>query len=106
MKGSSLWQVLLALCISWLFCFVLTVTNTLPKSPMAYGYMARTDTKGSVLSQAPWFRFPYPGEEKWVSFLFGTRFLGLSMGFSVLDGGFKKSGEGLQEGHRLQGDRI
>lgn len=70
-KGSSLWQVLLALCISWLFCFVLTVTNTLPKSPMAYGYMARTDTKGSVLSQAPWFRFPYPGEEKWVS-LFGT----------------------------------
>lgn len=71
-KGSSLWQVLLALCISWLFCFVLTVTNTLPKSPMAYGYMARTDTKGSVLSQAPWFRFPYPGEEKWVPFLFGT----------------------------------
>lgn len=73
MKGRSLRQVLLALCISWLFCFVLTVTNTLPKSPMAYGYMARTDTKGSVLSQAPWFRFPYPGEEKWVSFLFGTR---------------------------------
>ncbi|XP_041531546.1 solute carrier family 23 member 1-like [Microtus oregoni] len=58
----QVFPVLLALCISWLFCFVLTVTNTLPKSPMAYGYMARTDTKGSVLSQAPWFRFPYPGQ--------------------------------------------
>lgn len=63
-EGLSLWQVLLALCLSWLFCFVLTVTNTFPESPTAYGYMARTDTKGSVLSQAPWFRFPYPGEEK------------------------------------------
>ncbi|OBS80271.1 hypothetical protein A6R68_21529 [Neotoma lepida] len=58
----QVFPVLLALCISWLFCFVLTVTNTLPKSPMAYGYMARTDTKSSVLSQAPWFRFPYPGQ--------------------------------------------
>ncbi|CAO2603167.1 Solute carrier family 23 member 2 [Lemmus lemmus] len=58
----QVFPVLLALCISWLFCFVLTVTNTLPESPTAYGYMARTDTKGSVLSQAPWFRFPYPGQ--------------------------------------------
>lgn len=58
----QVFPVLLALCLSWLFCFVLTVTNTLPESPTAYGYMARTDTKGSVLSQAPWFRFPYPGQ--------------------------------------------
>lgn len=35
-----------------------------------------------------------------------TCFLGLSVGFSVLDGGFKKSGEGLQEGHGFQGDHI
>ncbi|XP_059789297.1 solute carrier family 23 member 1-like isoform X3 [Balaenoptera ricei] len=55
-------EVLLALCISWLLCFVLTVTNALPSAPAAYGYLARTDTKGDVLSQAPWFRFPYPGQ--------------------------------------------
>uniref|UniRef100_A0A8C5KY06 Solute carrier family 23 member 4 n=1 Tax=Jaculus jaculus TaxID=51337 RepID=A0A8C5KY06_JACJA len=58
----QVFPVLLALCISWLFCFVLTVTNTLPSAPTAYGFLARTDTKGSVLSQAPWFRFPYPGQ--------------------------------------------
>ena len=63
MKGASLRQVLLALCISWLLCFVLTVTNALPSAPAAYGYLARTDTKGDVLSQAPWFHFPYPGNE-------------------------------------------
>ncbi|KAM8817737.1 solute carrier family 23 member 1-like isoform 2-T2 [Rhynchonycteris naso] len=58
----QVFPVLLALCISWLLCFVLTVTNTLPSAPTAYGYLARTDTKGDVLSQAPWFRFPYPGQ--------------------------------------------
>ncbi|XP_040147329.1 solute carrier family 23 member 1 isoform X3 [Ictidomys tridecemlineatus] len=54
--------VLLGLCISWFICFVLTVTNTLPSSPTDYGYLARTDTKSNVLSQAPWFRIPYPGQ--------------------------------------------
>ncbi|XP_029414730.1 solute carrier family 23 member 1-like isoform X2 [Nannospalax galili] len=58
----QVFPVLLALCISWLFCFVLTVTNTFPVAPTAYGYQARTDTKSNVLSQAPWFRFPYPGQ--------------------------------------------
>ncbi|XP_039716797.1 solute carrier family 23 member 1-like isoform X2 [Pteropus medius] len=58
----QIFPVLLALCISWLLCFVLTTTNTFPSAPTAYGYLARTDTKGSVLSQAPWFRFPYPGQ--------------------------------------------
>ncbi|XP_043445556.1 solute carrier family 23 member 1-like isoform X3 [Prionailurus bengalensis] len=58
----QVFPVLLALCISWLLCFVLTVTNTLPTAPTAYGHLARTDTKGDVLSRAPWFRFPYPGQ--------------------------------------------
>ncbi|XP_004430789.1 PREDICTED: solute carrier family 23 member 1-like [Ceratotherium simum simum] len=58
----QVFPVLLALCISWFLCFVLTVTNALPADPTAYGYQARTDTKANVLSQAPWFRFPYPGQ--------------------------------------------
>ncbi|XP_055979948.1 solute carrier family 23 member 1-like [Sorex fumeus] len=58
----QVFPVLLALCLSWLLCFILTVTNTLPLDSTAYGFQARTDTKGDVLSQAPWFRFPYPGQ--------------------------------------------
>uniref|UniRef100_I3N562 Solute carrier family 23 member 2-like n=1 Tax=Ictidomys tridecemlineatus TaxID=43179 RepID=I3N562_ICTTR len=58
----QVFPVLLALCISWFICFVLTVTNTLPSSPTDYGYLARTDTKSNVLRQAPWFRVPYPGQ--------------------------------------------
>ncbi|XP_043319720.1 solute carrier family 23 member 1-like isoform X1 [Cervus canadensis] len=58
----QVFPVLLGLCISWLLCFALTVTDALPSAPTAYGYLARTDTRGNVLSQAPWFRFPYPGQ--------------------------------------------
>uniref|UniRef100_A0A8C3RU50 Solute carrier family 23 member 1 n=1 Tax=Chelydra serpentina TaxID=8475 RepID=A0A8C3RU50_CHESE len=55
-------KVLLGLAITWLICFALTVTNAFPSDPAVYGYLARTDIKGDVVSQAPWFRFPYPGQ--------------------------------------------
>ncbi|XP_075413850.1 solute carrier family 23 member 1-like [Tenrec ecaudatus] len=58
----QVFPVLLALCMAWLTCFALTVTEVLPADPTAYGHGARTDTKGDVLSQAPWFRVPYPGQ--------------------------------------------
>lgn len=58
-------QVLLGLSLSWLLCYVLTVTDVLPGDPAAYGYLARTDTRGDVLSRAPWFRIPYPGTMAW-----------------------------------------
>ncbi|XP_040857875.1 solute carrier family 23 member 1-like [Ochotona curzoniae] len=58
----QVFPVLLALCLCWLLCFLLTATDSLPSAPTAYGYLARTDTKGSVLTEAPWFRFPYPGQ--------------------------------------------
>ncbi|XP_064511339.1 solute carrier family 23 member 1-like isoform X3 [Pseudopipra pipra] len=58
----QIFPVLLGLSLSWLLCYVLTVTNVLPVDPTAYGHLARTDTRGDVLSQAPWFRLPYPGQ--------------------------------------------
>ncbi|XP_053318289.1 solute carrier family 23 member 1-like isoform X2 [Spea bombifrons] len=58
----QIFPVLLGISISWLICFILTFTNALPSKPDSYGYFARTDVKGDVLSQAPWFRFPYPGQ--------------------------------------------
>ncbi|KFU90660.1 Solute carrier family 23 member 1, partial [Chaetura pelagica] len=58
----QIFPVLLGLSLSWLLCYVLTVTDVLPANPKAYGHSARTDTRGDVLSQAPWFRLPYPGQ--------------------------------------------
>ncbi|XP_019400699.1 PREDICTED: solute carrier family 23 member 1-like [Crocodylus porosus] len=58
----QIFPVLLGLSLTWLMCFVFTVTNVFPSNPEAYGYLARTDIKVGVLSQAPWFRFPYPGQ--------------------------------------------
>lgn len=58
---STFAQVLFGISISWLICYILTITNVFPSSPNTYGYLARTDVKGNVLDRAPWFRFPYPG---------------------------------------------
>ncbi|XP_054881371.1 solute carrier family 23 member 2-like isoform X2 [Poeciliopsis prolifica] len=54
--------VLLGITVSWLICYILTVYDILPAEPGQYGYLARTDLKGEVISQAPWFTFPYPGQ--------------------------------------------
>ncbi|XP_029010519.1 xan_ur_permease domain-containing protein isoform X1 [Betta splendens] len=54
--------VLLGITLSWLICFILTTYNVLPTDPDQYGYLARTDIKGDVIGQAPWFSFPYPGQ--------------------------------------------
>ncbi|XP_068229650.1 solute carrier family 23 member 1-like [Palaemon carinicauda] len=48
---------LLAVFISWMVCWILTVTDLLPE-----GSPARTDVKGSFLNNSPWFRVPYPGQ--------------------------------------------
>uniref|UniRef100_A0A674INI3 Solute carrier family 23 member 1-like n=1 Tax=Terrapene triunguis TaxID=2587831 RepID=A0A674INI3_9SAUR len=58
----QIFPVLLGLAITWLICFALTVSNAFPSDSAVYGYVARTDIKGDVLSQAPWFRIPYPGQ--------------------------------------------
>ncbi|XP_041114403.1 solute carrier family 23 member 1-like [Polyodon spathula] len=54
--------VLAGMTVSWLICYILTEYRVLPSDPKAYGYWARTDLKADVLRQAPWFRFPYPGQ--------------------------------------------
>ncbi|XP_058842452.1 solute carrier family 23 member 1-like [Acipenser ruthenus] len=54
--------VLAGITVSWLICYILTAYSVLPSDPKAYGYWARTDLKGDVLGQSPWFRFPYPGQ--------------------------------------------
>ena len=58
----KLFPVLLAMLLSWLICYILTVTGVLTDNKEGWGYGARTDTKPGVIANADWFRFPYPGQ--------------------------------------------
>lgn len=51
----KLFPVLLSVVISWGTCWVLTFTEVLPR-----GNHARTDLRLEVITESPWFRFPYP----------------------------------------------
>ncbi|NXN90812.1 S23A1 protein, partial [Rhinopomastus cyanomelas] len=56
----KMFPIILAIMLVWLLCYVLTRTGVFPSQPEAYGYKARTDARGEILSVAPWFRVPYP----------------------------------------------
>ncbi|GFR78222.1 solute carrier family 23 member 1 [Elysia marginata] len=58
----KLFPILLAMLLSWLLCFILTVTDSLPSTPGSWGYLARTDVRASVLQDSRWIRIPYPGQ--------------------------------------------
>merc|ERR1740128_963556 len=49
--------VLFTIIIMWILCAVLTALNA-----FEIGSPARTDTKLSILLDAPWFQLPYPGQ--------------------------------------------
>ncbi|CAG0886323.1 unnamed protein product [Cyprideis torosa] len=51
----KLFPIILAMCVSWFICFVLTLADALPQ-----GSQARTDSRAGVLRDAPWIRVPYP----------------------------------------------
>lgn len=51
-----IFQVLTAMVVMWLVCALLTATGILPEENLA-----RTDSKLTILQEAPWFNFPYPG---------------------------------------------
>ncbi|XP_040503010.1 solute carrier family 23 member 1 isoform X2 [Gallus gallus] len=56
----KMFPIILAIMVMWLLCYVLTRAGVFPSHPEEYGYKARTDARGEILSVAPWFRFPYP----------------------------------------------
>ncbi|NXF09841.1 S23A1 protein, partial [Smithornis capensis] len=56
----KMFPIILAIMVVWLFCYVFTLTGVFPSQPEEYGYKARTDARGEILSVAPWFRVPYP----------------------------------------------
>ncbi|XP_069619275.1 solute carrier family 23 member 1-like isoform X2 [Ranitomeya imitator] len=95
----QIFPVLLGISISWLICYILTITNVFPTKPETYGYFARTDVKGDVLFRAPWFRFPYPGQ-------WGTPTVSLEGVFGILAGVISSMVESVGDYHacaRLSG---
>ncbi|XP_071090074.1 solute carrier family 23 member 2-like isoform X3 [Haliotis cracherodii] len=52
--------VILAVGVTWLLSFVLTVTDVLPSNSTQHGHMARTDVRINALYDSPWFYFPLP----------------------------------------------
>ncbi|XP_052682979.1 solute carrier family 23 member 1-like isoform X2 [Crassostrea angulata] len=66
-KICELFPILLSVGLSWLLCFVLTVTGVFTDDPNGWGYGARTDIKTDVLTKTSWFRFPHPGQFGWPS---------------------------------------
>ncbi|XP_060792253.1 solute carrier family 23 member 1 isoform X2 [Neoarius graeffei] len=56
----KMFPIILAVMLVWFVCYILTLTEVLPNDPEKYGYKARTDARGEIMSQTPWFRIPYP----------------------------------------------
>ncbi|CRK87405.1 CLUMA_CG001207, isoform A [Clunio marinus] len=59
----KLFPVFLSIMIMWLICLLLTWTNVFQE-----GDQARTDVRLKVLTDAPWFRVPYPFQFGWPTF--------------------------------------
>ncbi|XP_066502376.1 solute carrier family 23 member 1 [Hoplias malabaricus] len=55
-----MFPIIMAIMLVWFVCYILTLTDVLPNDPKKYGYKARTDARGEIMFQAPWFRMPYP----------------------------------------------
>uniref|UniRef100_H3CQD9 Solute carrier family 23 member 1 n=1 Tax=Tetraodon nigroviridis TaxID=99883 RepID=H3CQD9_TETNG len=56
----KMFPIIMAIMVVWLVCYIFTLTGLLPSDPNRYGYKARTDARGDIMTSAPWFRVPYP----------------------------------------------
>ncbi|PIO38206.1 hypothetical protein AB205_0115260 [Aquarana catesbeiana] len=67
-----MFPIIMAILVSWLLCFIFTVTDVFPPDNTKYGFYARTDARKGVLTVAPWFKVPYPCQHCTVSVHFLT----------------------------------
>uniref|UniRef100_A0AAX7VDN1 Solute carrier family 23 member 2 n=1 Tax=Astatotilapia calliptera TaxID=8154 RepID=A0AAX7VDN1_ASTCA len=56
----KMFPIIMAILMSWLLCFIFTVTDVFPPDKDKYGFYARTDARQGILLVAPWFKIPYP----------------------------------------------
>ncbi|XP_076824586.1 solute carrier family 23 member 2-like [Clavelina lepadiformis] len=58
----KMFPVLCALISGWMLSLIFTETGVFPDNPDHPSYRARTDIRSNVLTNSPWFYFPYPGQ--------------------------------------------
>ncbi|KAI0234530.1 Solute carrier family 23 member 2 [Lamellibrachia satsuma] len=58
----QLFALVLATAISWLVCYILTVTDVFPDDPNSSSYKTRTDVKLDAIYNSRWLFIPYPGQ--------------------------------------------
>ncbi|KAK2172431.1 hypothetical protein NP493_959g00057 [Ridgeia piscesae] len=58
----QLFALVLAMALSWLLCYILTVTDVFPNDPKSSSYMSRTDAKLDIIYKSRWLYIPYPGQ--------------------------------------------
>jgi hypothetical protein len=65
-------QFLLAAAISWIVCYILTVTGQITDDPTHPQYMARADARINAIYTASWINPIYPGicNDKMFVFIF------------------------------------
>ncbi|KAJ8380020.1 hypothetical protein SKAU_G00007980 [Synaphobranchus kaupii] len=56
----KMFPIIMAILVSWLLCFIFTVTDVFPPDKGQYGFYARTDARQGIIAAAPWFKIPYP----------------------------------------------
>ena len=61
-------QIILAIIITWLFCWMLTAAGVFPDEPSNPAYSGRTDSSNDGIRKTPWFQAPYPGMLRLCSF--------------------------------------
>lgn len=49
--------------MAWIVCAIVTAAGGFTDNKSSAQYRARTDARIFVLTEAKWFRFPYPGTE-------------------------------------------
>ncbi|XP_039270625.2 solute carrier family 23 member 1-like [Styela clava] len=68
----AMFPFLIALLSGWLLSYILTITNVLPQDKSMKSFRARTDISPNVISNSPWFSFPYPFQWGWPTFSIST----------------------------------
>ncbi|GFR88810.1 solute carrier family 23 member 2 [Elysia marginata] len=64
----QMFSVLITILIGWAFSGVLTTVGFFTDDPTSNEFLARTDAKSSIISEAPFFDIPYPGKIAGFSF--------------------------------------